>query len=873
MIRGKPAVVALAVALAAGLSAASAWAQPEVTWTDVNPDRSTLDAISPSGASGGRVNGLAVDADSKNVYAASEWGGLFKSTDGGRSWQHLDAHLPTATWDVAVDPTDSQRVYATSFFDGRVQSLAGINVSTDGGDTWGHPMSATAPDRLCDHSDRRAEPSAFGIAIDPEAPERVYVGTNCGLAISLDRGETWTWADPTPTLNGSADDVWDVVVHDDGVIDVCGDDGHRRSRDGARSWTPSSTLPGGRCSIAVSPDEPDVLFVAVGTLLFESDDGGESWRQLAGPEPEPQGRIPFVVTNPRDGPGYDLWYGDVHLYRTSCITPELPAAAGPRCDDGAWQDHTRGGHRDVGDLLFDPLAAIDACPTFFSSDGGIYINEVRQAGSCQAPEWQQPAVKTPHALWSFTLAGAPGNPARLYFGTQDNGAFTVSEPGAARGAWENTLCCDVFDISPPPGELSSKVATSICCRRDGVPGRLLLSDPAMLEVREVSDPPPGFLGPGFVPAVAALGDGGVVVTTEGIFITDDYSLSPLTWTQLGAETQPFNPCGIKLALSGGRPTFYLQSGRCFGRSRDQLSRFDGSQADGEWQRIAPFRDNGGISLFDVDPADPERLLAVQLDNLNNPLVMLSEDGGDSWAVLSELMIQITAGNEFRLRNRRGPSYMGFEGYQQPTLVAFDPARRGVLLVGTADAGIFLSTDGGETWQRLSDPNATALSGRPHLPRPRFAYFSERRTAGAYLADDIYIATQGRGVWKMTLKSALQTAPLDACDLMPAICPEPQVDDGTLILDCLRSPSRCIVLDPLRLNCKEKYDCFLPCTNSSACPPFFHLIFEGLDLEVWDVALWTVSVLNDTRIAGSLGILIAAHAHREVHQNSLVHIPR
>ena len=117
-----------------------------VSVIDISPDQSTLDPSDPDGASGGRVNGMAGDPMSpNNLYAASEWGGLFKSIDRGQTWIHLDGHVPTATWDVEVDPRNSNRVYAASFYDGRVASRAGINVSTDGGATWTHPATATPP--------------------------------------------------------------------------------------------------------------------------------------------------------------------------------------------------------------------------------------------------------------------------------------------------------------------------------------------------------------------------------------------------------------------------------------------------------------------------------------------------------------------------------------------------------------------------------------------------------------------------------------------------------------------------------------------------------------------------------------------------------
>ena len=62
---------------------------------EINPDRSTLDVRDPYGASGGRVNHLAVSREGP-MFAASEWGGLFRSNDQGSTWQHVPGHVSTA---------------------------------------------------------------------------------------------------------------------------------------------------------------------------------------------------------------------------------------------------------------------------------------------------------------------------------------------------------------------------------------------------------------------------------------------------------------------------------------------------------------------------------------------------------------------------------------------------------------------------------------------------------------------------------------------------------------------------------------------------------------------------------------------------------
>jgi hypothetical protein len=369
-----PALVAALAGLACLGIALPSQAQTNISVVEIGPKQSSLDPSDPDGASGGRVNGLAiVPGDKSVIYAAAEWGGLFKSEDAGLTWNHLAGHTPHATWDIEVEPSDADVVYATSFYDGRIDSRAGIGVSRDGGLTWAKPPSATPPENFCTDPIAREEPAAFGVAADPDAEGMVYVGTNCGIAISTDAGVSWSFVDPSPG-DGGADRVWDVVVHHGGAIDTCGEDGHRRSTDGGATWsTPTgiNRLPAGICSIAASPDEGNVLFAVVGVTIFESVDGGGSWFNRYN-NPRAQGRIPFVATNDRAGSGYDLWFGDVQLHRTSCTTPTT-AGPGPRCQTTWTGPFTRsaGAHDDTGAILFDSEATVDACPVLMSSDGGV----------------------------------------------------------------------------------------------------------------------------------------------------------------------------------------------------------------------------------------------------------------------------------------------------------------------------------------------------------------------------------------------------------------------------------------------------------------------------------------------------------------------
>jgi photosystem II stability/assembly factor-like uncharacterized protein len=125
---------------------------------------------------GGRTVAITVDpGDSNSAIAASESGGLFKTSNFGASWMHIDTLVPFRMSDVKYAPGDRQIVIATASSDsGRKVSGGGIFRSTDGGVTWSKPATSNPP---CN-----ARANAYGIAFEPNS-SNVYVGTDCGVAV------------------------------------------------------------------------------------------------------------------------------------------------------------------------------------------------------------------------------------------------------------------------------------------------------------------------------------------------------------------------------------------------------------------------------------------------------------------------------------------------------------------------------------------------------------------------------------------------------------------------------------------------------------------------------------------------------------------
>ena len=131
---------------------------------------------------------LAMDASGpQTVYAGTAGGGLFKTTDGGATWQNIPA-ISGAVASVAADPNRSGVVYAAVF-----NNLANgsIRKSIDGGVTWATIFPTTA--------------AIFNITIDPGNSDILYAPTvGHGAFKSTDGGQQLV-PDVCPDTRGNMD--------------------------------------------------------------------------------------------------------------------------------------------------------------------------------------------------------------------------------------------------------------------------------------------------------------------------------------------------------------------------------------------------------------------------------------------------------------------------------------------------------------------------------------------------------------------------------------------------------------------------------------------------------------------------------------------
>src|SRR5260221_4845138 len=139
------------------------------------------------------VRALALARLSPDTVYAGTGGGVFKSTDGGAHWSAANQGM--ATLDVralALDPLTPTTVYAGTFgqyVDGVFQ-YGGVYKSTDGGDSWS--LGTITPSRY----------PATAVVVDPQTPTTLYAGTPAAkLYKSTDGGATWSSTRPVPSTD------------------------------------------------------------------------------------------------------------------------------------------------------------------------------------------------------------------------------------------------------------------------------------------------------------------------------------------------------------------------------------------------------------------------------------------------------------------------------------------------------------------------------------------------------------------------------------------------------------------------------------------------------------------------------------------------
>ena len=341
------------------------------------------------------------------IYVATQ-GGVFRSTNGGRTWSAINNGLDDRFVNaLVIDPVTPSTLYVgTAGFNNR-----GVYKSVDGGDSW----------------NRRVNGMVFtdivSLAIDPTAPNTLYAGFNgnSGNRIykTIDGADSWTAIGNAPFLIASQL-VIDPLNHTTLYLaDQTSFGGVFKSTNSGVTWVGANVAQTGPFvrSVSVSPHTAGVVYAEGDQGLFKSVNGGTSWT----PVPNRRGRIVFDPVSPTT------------LYLLSTSFNPVDGLLKSTDNGQTWIPMNKG----LNSLVVTALAIDPSRPstlhlgTTTSGGSDAFVTKINPAGN---------------ALVYSTLLGGPIDP-NNFFGSGTQG-FGIAVDGVGSAYVSGLTQAAAFPVSP-----------------------------------------------------------------------------------------------------------------------------------------------------------------------------------------------------------------------------------------------------------------------------------------------------------------------------------------------------------------------------------------------------------------------------------------
>jgi photosystem II stability/assembly factor-like uncharacterized protein len=399
---------------------------------------------------GGRVTTVTgVPSQPETYYMGVASGGLFKTTDSGRSWVPItDGQVAVASsGDVAVALSDPNVIYYGTGSDGvrsNVSTGRGVYKSTDAGGTWTFAGLYDAG-------------QIGAVRIHPSQPNTVLVAANGdmfkanperGVFKTTDGGRTWrkvlSLSDQVGAMDvefqpGNPNVVFAWMSRLERkpwtIISGSREGGFYKSTDGGETFTKITTgLPNqliGKGNIAVTAADPNRLYALVeaepGGGMYRSDDAGRTWRALESPPGMIQ-RPFYYTTLGADPTNADVVYGGAEGFWRST-------------DGGQSFQSLRTPHGDNHDIWVNPH---DGKVMIQANDGGANVST--NFGDDWSTQMNQVTSEI-YGVWVDDQF-----PYNLYAAQQDNSTMILSSRAGAydQDSIQNAPGCETGPVIPHP---------------------------------------------------------------------------------------------------------------------------------------------------------------------------------------------------------------------------------------------------------------------------------------------------------------------------------------------------------------------------------------------------------------------------------------
>ncbi len=713
---------------------------------------------------------IGIPGDDQTYFAGAASGGLWKTTDGGLNWRPVFDDKPVASVGaLAAAPSDRQIMFAgtgESFIRSNVTIGNGVWKSSDGGETWQHSG--------LDNTGRISR-----IIIHPTNPDIIFVAAvghgyapqkERGVYKSTDGGKNWKQVLFVDENTGASDLVmdpsnprimfagmWQLSLKSWNRTSGGPGSGLHVSKDGGDTWTKLKgnglpEQPVGKIALAMTPAAPNRVYALIETgdgleKIGDKAESGELWRS------EDKGMTWKLINSDRNISGRQAYYtrvavapdnaNEVYFINAGFFTS---IDAGKSLEPFNFMTQPYGDHHDMWIDLTNSNRMIVA------HDGGISISENR------GKSWNRIALPIAQLYHVTVDTNIPYNvltnrqDGPSMRGPSRSGGYAFfglsGIPSISTGMWHEVGGGESGFATPDPKD--PDVIWSSASGTGAVGGVMVRYNEKNRQYRQVEIWPEYVAGTQAsevkyrfqwtFPVLISSHDHNTVYATSQVVhktsnggqswqvVSPDLTLNDKTKQQISGGLTPDN-IGVEYAnVISAFEESPVKQGVLWAGSSDgqvQLSQNGGKDWSNLTKNILELPALGAVRNIEASKwNEGKAYLTIDFHELGNfqPYVYKTSDFGKTW---KKIVKGIESGNLNYCRS-----------------IKEDPIRKGLLYLGT-ETTLYISFDDGETWQNF-------MSNLPHTPY----YWLEVQEH----FNDLVIGTYGRGVWILDDLTPLQQLP-------------------------------------------------------------------------------------------------------------------